>query len=258
MLNIMRADFYRLLHSKGFYIAQAVLFTFVILVVSTKSIGIIGIVTNQVLDAQDALISITWNAELGIRNISTMATSLIYILIPAFVLTLGFDFSEKTYKNVLPMGISRTTYFLSKYTTFILISIFEFIIYYSITFLLSFLLYGLGDINIDFIFDLFKCISLQLLMTNGIFAVSTLVLFTSLSNIASVITTILFPLIASIVAEVLPSLKWVNYFNFQGIIDSLFVINIPYHDIHMFILWGISVIILSTIISLISFRKRQL
>ncbi len=47
MLNMLRADFYRLLQSKSFWITQALILVFVVVTIKTGSVGHIGIDAGQ-------------------------------------------------------------------------------------------------------------------------------------------------------------------------------------------------------------------
>lgn len=47
MINAIRADFYRLLHTKGFFITQIALILIIIVSVFTQALGSSGVMTEQ-------------------------------------------------------------------------------------------------------------------------------------------------------------------------------------------------------------------
>lgn len=122
MINAIRADFYRLLHTKGFFITQIALILIIIVSVFTQALGSAGVMTEQLKHLQSGALDLKWDSYQTVIAMSTMAAYLIYFSLPLFVMILGYDLTKKTYKNQLAIGISRWYFFMSKYLIFLLIS----------------------------------------------------------------------------------------------------------------------------------------
>ncbi|RGW61932.1 hypothetical protein [Enterococcus durans] len=144
MINAIRADFYRLLHTKGFFITQIALILIIIVSVFTQALGSAGVMTEQLKHLQSGALDLKWDSYQTVIAMSTMAAYLIYFSLPLFVMILGYDLTKKTYKNQLAIGISRWYFFMSKYLIFLLISACQFIFYYGFTFLAAGIRYGFG------------------------------------------------------------------------------------------------------------------
>lgn len=110
MLNIIKADWYRLRNHKGIYITFVLLILFLLLQ-GMGAKGHIGVATetmNQELYAEEAT---GGNMILGIiSSIDNQA----YFLLAFIIFIAGADFSSGTIKNALASGVSRKEFFLSK------------------------------------------------------------------------------------------------------------------------------------------------
>jgi ABC-2 type transport system permease protein len=90
MLNIIRADLYRISRGKGFYITTALLLL---------TIG---------LDRASS------NADNSFYAMGDIVVLLIYFILPFIIFVCAADFSSKTIINVLSNGTPRAKYYLSK------------------------------------------------------------------------------------------------------------------------------------------------
>ncbi|MDR0298053.1 MAG: hypothetical protein LBI11_05305, partial [Streptococcaceae bacterium] len=61
MINMIRADFYRLLRSRGFWISQILFVTFFSFLIFAKSAGNAGIMRQEAVSIDDKLVR-TWTA----------------------------------------------------------------------------------------------------------------------------------------------------------------------------------------------------
>lgn len=229
MINAIRADFYRIFHSKGFYITQLILIALVVLSVFTKSLGSSGIQTDDLANLQANSQSVNWNAYQSVIAMSSMAAFLMYFCLPLFIIILGHDLTRKTYKNQLAVGVSRWSFFISKYVIFLLISFLQFVFYYGFTFLTAWLKYGIGKAPTYFWPDLFRTMGIQFITFQAIFAIGLLVLMLVFSNVAAVIAVIVSGLVTGILVAVFSNITWLRYFDFQTNINLAWMQDMPNH-----------------------------
>lgn len=104
MINILKADLYRLSKSKSFYFYWLFISLTYLLTILSKSAG--GVVIGAPIAAT--------NAKLDIEQVTMNFT---YYFLSLFLIygVIVCDFGEKTIKNTISSGISRKKYYLSKY-----------------------------------------------------------------------------------------------------------------------------------------------
>ena len=121
MMNIIRADIYRLFRGKGLYITLVVFLA----VVMAQAIGSGNIMIGINYDTVDTIQNI--DSETDMTDLSprptgaeapframTQSDTVLYFLIPLLTLTTVVDFSSGAAKNTLASGVSRGTYYASK------------------------------------------------------------------------------------------------------------------------------------------------
>lgn len=140
MINMLRADFYRMTKGKSIYIALAIIFLLIGVDVYLTSPGTIGMTfylnSNQTSNTPVGIseeemnqfsISEMRKAMLSQEDykldldIMSHNINLYYVFLIIIVFSLTTDFSQKSIKNTLSSAISRKRYYLSK-TGFILIT----------------------------------------------------------------------------------------------------------------------------------------
>ncbi|MCL2071466.1 MAG: ABC transporter permease [Oscillospiraceae bacterium] len=161
MRNIMRADLYRIFHSKGVYIAIAVFLAMTVLQVFFPD-GQMGIMvateTYTTIQNEDG----TWEVIAPEKPLMTGKTmpfklaettdNLIFFLLPFIVFIATADFSHGAVKNLISSGISRKKYFLAKLVLLSLTCIVIMLLYVLISIVLATILRGFGgDFSMDFI-----------------------------------------------------------------------------------------------------------
>lgn len=125
MLNIMKADLYRMIRGKGLYICILSIIALCSISIYMKSPGHMGFnggeTTNETLKATENPTSIEEIREIASNN--TMALdeammqvngNLYYPMIFIVFTLLCLDLSNHTAKNVIATNVSRTTYYLAK------------------------------------------------------------------------------------------------------------------------------------------------
>jgi ABC-type transport system involved in multi-copper enzyme maturation permease subunit len=128
VINLMRADFYRLRHSRALLIWEI----------------LIGGVT--------AVKTIDWGLKrnltgwLAVRLVNNSASLFIWLL-PLVMMVVGHDFSQGLLKDTLTIGISRRRYFLSKMATMGLITLLQLLMVQLIAFLGGVIFGGAGPVQ---------------------------------------------------------------------------------------------------------------
>ena len=254
MLHLIRADIFRIIKSKGFYITFGLLFLYLLVTVNFEIVGNVGVQDPNVpVDLPD----IVWDVEHAIPVIASMSGLLVYFSLPLFIMIIGFDLSRNTYKNILTIGISRAKYFISKSISFAILLIFQILCFYIVACLLLGLKNGWGHLNFDFWQQLFLVMGHQFLNIFAILSVTLIPLYLYSSNVSVVITTVVFPIIVSIVALITKS-EFVGYFDFSNVLSQTWNVDLS----ETFWIRNLIVIFLTIVISHISsfiiFKRRSL
>lgn len=115
MMNIIRADFYRIFKGKILYITFAVLMAFLVMQ-AIAGTGAVRIVTpEETMAMTEETQQITRATGLSAPFIMAGSSgNIIYFLVPLVVCVAGADFSSKSIKNVLSRGIFRGKYYFAK------------------------------------------------------------------------------------------------------------------------------------------------
>ena len=188
MIQTIRADFYRLFHSKGFWITEFVLLANILLGVLYKVTSRFG--TSISTDGQN----ITQQVPVKMTGINALAhfsghsDSIIFFTLIVVCLLLGVDLSRKLYKNSLAHGISRTEFFLSKTLVSFVVAIFQFIVLLGLSFIIASSINGIGTAPTGFFGQFLLTILVQLIVTIAWIGIVSFVLYLS-HSIAAVFVT---------------------------------------------------------------------
>ena len=188
MIQTVRADFYRLFHSKGFWITEFVLLANILLGVLYKVTSRFG--TSISTDGQN----ITQQVPVKMTGINALAhfsghsDSIIFFTLIVVCLLLGVDLSRKLYKNSLAHGISRTEFFLSKTLVSFVVAIFQFILLLGLSFIIASSINGIGTAPTGFFGQFLLTILVQLIVTIAWIGIVSFVLYLS-HSIAAVFVT---------------------------------------------------------------------
>lgn len=188
MIQTIRADFYRLFHSKGFWITEFVLLANILIGVLYKVTSRFG--TSISTDGQN----ITQQVPEKMTGINALAhfsghsDSIIFFTLIVVCLLLGVDLSRKLYKNSLAHGISRTEFFLSKTLVSFVVAIFQFILLLGLSFIIASSINGIGTAPAGFFGQFLVTILVQLIVTIAWIGIVSFVLYLS-HSIAAVFVT---------------------------------------------------------------------
>lgn len=118
MINMMKADIYRLSKSKGMYIYALILLISYAATIIYRESG--GVTFGAPLNAPEGV-------KLDIQQLGFNFTYYFLLLIPVFGI-ISADLSERTVKNTISSGVSRKDYFISKSVFAFIYSLIVFII----------------------------------------------------------------------------------------------------------------------------------
>ena len=188
MIQTIRADFYRLFHSKGFWITEFVLLANILLGAVYKVTSRFG--TSISTDSQDVAQQVPekMTGINALAHFSGHSDSIIFFTLIIVCLLLGVDLSRKLYKNSLAHGISRTEFFLSKTLVSFVVAIFQFILLLGLSFIIASSINGIGTAPAGFFGQFFITILVQLIVTIAWIGIVSFVLYLS-HSIAAVFVT---------------------------------------------------------------------
>ncbi|MGO2100087.1 ABC transporter permease [Vagococcus salmoninarum] len=260
MLNTIRADFYRLSKTKGFWITQGLLIILVLVSILSQAVGSVGVSSPETMDElTNATKSVNWTGIVSVEMLSTMSSLLIYFIIPLLVMAVGYDFSKQTYKNSLTVGVSRTKFYFSKYITLSLLILLQLFYYIAVVFIVGSLINGIGvGFGLAYIGKTCLVIISQYLFLMAIFSVSTFALFLTRSNVAAILATILLPIVISILTLTLPKVTFLKYLDFQGLLSLGTHIDLSTGEIYPYLFASLVTIILAISSTLITFNQQEL
>ncbi|BDR52679.1 ABC transporter [Bombiscardovia nodaiensis] len=131
MMNQMRADFYRQTRTLGMYLVLACTLALSILVTVYQQVGGVMVTDRSMTDLMGEIANSQWSVVTGVKALTMSASLLLYIYIALFVIVIGYEFSQKTYKNTLISGISRIQFIGAKYAVLLVDMLVLCAIYYA-------------------------------------------------------------------------------------------------------------------------------
>ena len=186
MMDFIRADFYRLMRSKGFWITEFLLFCVIFSATFFQANIHFGANISRNAAASQSLGKLT-----GLQALDYFAgntDSLLFFTIIIISMVLGVDLSRKLYKNCLSYGISKLSYYFSKFFVCVSIAAFHFLLILSISFMTASLSNGIGSAPSHFWSQLGAALFVHFLCTIAWIAIISFVLYASHSIVSSFLT----------------------------------------------------------------------
>ena len=260
MLSTIRADFYRLFKTKGFWFSQLFIIGFIFISIASQSVGQVSVgTTNNAANNVESQFALQWTGIISVEAITSMMSLFFYAMLPMMVIIIGHDFSKKTYKNSLTVGVSRTKYFLSQYISFAVMIYLQIFYIYIVSFLTGTLFYGVGqDFNTQKLLDWVFTLNIQFLMIMAILTVSCFVTYTTKNNVLAILTAIILPVIIPLLGLIFKHTKWINHFDFQNLMSNTEFILSKSSDMLQSTYATIGTIVFFLVISIFQFNKSEL
>lgn len=257
MINQFRADFYRQTHTIGIYILSFLVVLYSTLTVKNEMVG--GIMMNGTTqDSFNGVFHGSWTQLLAVRALSIGSSILLYVFIGIFVIIFGYEFTQKTYKNSLTSGISRTGFFIGKYLTMLIDIIFLELLYFFSGILVSYLIGNQPGTTIKNLIGLTFATSIVMsFFISIIFSLAVCCLLITNSIVISSLFIVIFSILVSIVHSLL-NWDWLKYLDFFGATNQFTLKQISSNALIPYISFGFILLIICCIISNLVLKNKEL
>lgn len=216
MLNFIRADFYRLLHTKSFWIAEVIITVMAFISIVSMTSFVVQVEDLSTAGEGSA------NALTGYSAVGqSLGSALIYYMLPLVILVLGSEYSKGTLKNIITTGVSRTSYFLGKFLSFTVVMFLQIIWLALIGFVVGTISGGTGFSATNTMDNIVYQLLGQLIILLAISSVTTLVLYLTKNTAVSVIVSIVWPMATAVAAMMNSNSTLLDYINFQSKLDQV-------------------------------------
>ena len=254
MIRLMKADIYRLLRTKGFYITMILVVAYAAMMVLSQSVGSVGVNIPDLVDAS----TVQWNLKNAVQLTALSSSFLVYFLIGLFVIIFGYEFSQRTYKNSLTSGQSRLSFVVSKYLIQLLFFVLASILYFGGASVVAAVKYGVGDTAMGtFIWEtLILSVSVSLVISI-IFSLASLILVSTNSTVLAAVFVVIYPIAIQIIAMVtkFEDLKYVDFF---GLAQQLGIGALSAKELLPYIGINVVIILFALLGSTFVIRKKEL
>lgn len=251
MLHSIQADFYRLLRSKGFWILEAFMLLNILIGIIFGIPFHLGVSTSNPEQALN--FSGNWNGIESMSKVSQNGMILFPVVVLLFLL-IGTDISKKLYKNAIPYGISRTSFYVTKFATLFSLTIFQFIQTYGVSFICASILNGVGLVPKSFFVHFSLTILVQLIGVLAWISLLSFVLYLTHSIIATILSFIVFNSIFSLPLIFFPDIELLKYLN----LNFSFEMSTHNDVIIQTTILAICTIIIFNYLNVIVFKKKDL
>lgn len=196
MINLLRADIYRVFRTRGYWILQSIAAFFYF----------IEFIDRPYREGAKSVASM-------IQKGSLVGNELLFITLPLVAFILAVDFSKGTLKNNITIGLSRTQYFWAKMVTFGVFLLLQ-ILFCNACSLLAFSIFGgIGNITTAHVMKLLYLIFVAWMMEMGT-AVITFVIFTVSKSLALTISSSIVLTMGLFMYHVMNHADYMNYIDF--------------------------------------------
>ena len=274
MLNIIKADLYRIFRGKGIYITFGILVAIIILQ-AIAGTGTVGMNTSAVVDGatEAEIIESAMEETLAITKANGMAApfvmagasaNLIYFLIPLIIFSAGIEFSSGAVKNAISRGMSRTKYYFAKLIPALFFAVIIQVFNLIIPTVIATIRHGFGGrFTGEWVVDVLKVYGAQTLIMFAITCVGAFIVFLTRKTSATIGLFIGFLLVPTLILSLLAmiSSKLENLINYDLGVNMNLMANLselPNGDIvRMFVLCAIY-IIGATLAGIAIFKKSDI
>lgn len=175
MMNLIRADIYRILRGKGLYITFGVMIALLLLVIGANTTMINQQVEETILET-----AIEHGLASGIQALQASMNNLMYIQLSLLVITAAAMFTHSTIKNDIASGVYRTRLYVSKLIISCVLCVLAYIFYIGIGMLMIIWFDGVaGPLPDGFWIDSLKIFASQLLILLAVNCIGIFLVFTA-------------------------------------------------------------------------------
>jgi len=259
MINMMRADLYRIFRGKAIYVTFIVMIVIMFLQIQAHQTGTnIGI--NFTMGEDFYLQPIATGAVAAQVILQSMG-DMVFVLLPLILAVSMAVFSSGTIKNDLSMGISRVRLYLSKWVLSAIVCATYIILYISTAIIFSSLSNGPGYWGNGLLTNVIKIFGMQMLFVLAFSSVGIFLCFVAKKSAIVIAVYIAFallpPMIAALLHGIVPSAMeiyvtydlWLQFTIFSQVVDA---------DIARGLAVGLVYLIIPTIGGIILFKKAEI
>ncbi|MCL2528199.1 MAG: ABC transporter permease [Defluviitaleaceae bacterium] len=178
MMNIIRGDIYRILRGKGLYITLVVVLLLNVLILGPRlSVGINFGTTHEDLGAEMPSVYIDGIAAADI--LFTNMNNIVFFMLPIITIAATAIFTNKTVKNDISFGVSRTKLYMSKLLLSGALCAVLVIFYIATGMLIATIAHGFGGpVPAGFWLNMVQTVGAQLIALLGVTSMGIFMVFT--------------------------------------------------------------------------------
>ena len=256
MINQLRADFYRQTHTFGHYLLLILVILFSVITVYSKNVG--GIMVSAPADFLGRLANMQWTLLSGTRGLTISSSVLMYALISIFVMVIGYEFSQQTYKNTLVSGISRSGFIIAKFVTMLLDIFIQVIAFYLAGILTGIALGRKIGTSWGNLFSTTLLTAVIVTFFIGVvFSMAIVILMLTSSLIGSAIFIVAFPMLISILSMI-TKWNWLKYIDFFSVTVKISLKEITVNQFQPYIWTSFAILAVCFGLSLTIIKRKEL
>ncbi len=211
-MDFIRADFYRLMRSKAFWISQFLLFCTLVSTILfhlSSSFSLAVTISNTETAPQKFT-----GLEAALQFVGKSDEFIFFTLI-GVSLILGVDVSKKLYKNCLSYGISKLRYYLSKLLVCVSFATLQLLFVLGITFTTASLTNGVGRFSTHILVTLVLTLLIRFLYTITWISIAFLVICASHSITSVFIVYFIGNFLLTLPLLIYPQNEWLLYLSLR-------------------------------------------
>jgi len=207
MMNLMRADIYRIIRGKSLYITFAAIFALNLLSISAMlDVQVLRVGPMPALEQQ----AMRFNGANIAEVLYNRTYNLIFFLLPLLIAVAAPIFSNGTVKNDIAWGVSRTKLYFSKLLCGAALCALMLLFYVSSGMVVATVFHGFGDIASGFWVGLLQTLGMQLFMLLAMSCIGIFLMFTTKRTSAVVSAYITFAAAPIIIVAILMDVANIN------------------------------------------------
>lgn len=217
MFNFIRGDFYRLLHTRSFWVTEVVILFFVV-TFSFDNSGFSFMVNNEEIHQTSKVLEVS-----GLSGIyMNLSESLAFFILPLVILVLGSEYSKGTLKNIVTTGISRSQYFFGKFASYGAILLFQMLVICGVGFIVGTLVSGKTGFtgSSDVIDLLYRFVGIYFVLL-AMSILTLLTLYLTKNTAVSVLVAVIVPMLILALRMANPGWEFLDYINFMTAMEII-------------------------------------
>ncbi|BDR54959.1 ABC transporter [Bombiscardovia apis] len=258
MINQMRADLYRQSRTKGLYILLALTIALSVLITASKQVGGVMVTDEDLGKQMTEMTQMSWSALTGVKAMTMSSSLLMYFYIGLFVIVVGYEFSQKTYKNTLISGISRLQFIAAKYVVLLVDLLVLSAIYYAASIITSLIAgRGIGESWGTLLSDTAVMTIAIAFFMSVIFSLAIILLMATGSTIIPAVFVIIWP-IAVAMLTFFAHWSWLKYVDFVTVAQNVSLSIITSSQLWPYIGVSLGILALTIVGSALIIRNKEL